>query len=345
MTKNRLLKQSCNDLPNNYKFNGIDVVKFICAVLVCILHIPPFNGRELEVDIFRYINFILQQYLCRIAVPFYFVTSGFLLYRKTGFENLNVDLIKNYCFKILRLLGTWTFILFIGKSGQLWYLGALVLAVILLSFLIKKGVSLKKIFILSVFFFMIGLLGTSYYGFIEPLKNYFIPKIIISGYEALFQTTRNGIFFGFIFVFMGALFAQKRIVMNSSTAVGGLVISLAVMFFEIYFLRHYSQPKDFNMVASLFPVVFFLFYISTHIQLKDRPIYGSLRIIGLVIFFTHSFVNYFVDLALEIAKNKIGIDLTSFQFVIIICLTTILAVVIERLSKKEKFYWLKYLFS
>lgn len=283
--------------------------------------------------------------MCRIAVPFYFAASGFLLFRKTDFNNLNQSRIKNYCFKILRLLGTWTFLLFVGGSGQLWYLGALVLAVIILSTLIKKEIPMRWIVLISVILFCIGLLGDSYYGFIEPLKSFFIPKLFIVGYDTVFSTTRNGVFFGLIFVLIGALFAQKRIVINNIFAVVGLIVSFILMFLEVYLLKCYSNPKGYDMVFSLLPVIFFLFYLASHIKLKNRPIYGRLRVIGMLIFFTHLFVNYFVGVGIKIFNNIIGINLTAFQFIITILFTTMLAVIIERLSKTNRFYWLKYLFS
>lgn len=339
-----MLIESANKLPQNHQFNGIDIVKFICAFLICIIHIKPFNSEVLGIDKLNYLNFGLQQCLCRIAVPFYFTASGFLLFRKTEFNNLNVSRIKNYCFKILRLLGTWT-LLFVGWSGQLWYLSALVLAVIILSVLIKKGIPMRWIVLISVILFFIGLLGDSYYGFIEPLKSLFIPKILIAGYDTVFSTTRNGVFFGVIFVLLGALFAQKRIVINNVFAVVGLFISLMIMLIEVYLLKLYSHPKDYNMYLSLLPVIFFLFYIASHIKLKNRPIYKSLRIIGMIVFFTHLFVNYYVSMVIEIIYNKIGINLSAFQLIITLFFTTILAIIIERLSKTNRFQWLKYLFS
>ena len=340
-----MLKESANKLPQNHQFNGIDIVKFICAYFVCVIHIQPFNVELLGIDKLSYLNFGLQQYLCRIAVPFYFTASGFLLFRKTEFNNLNQNRIKKYCFKILRLLGTWTFLLFVGGSVQLWYLGALVLAVIILSVLIKKETPMRWIVLISFILFFIGLLGDSYYGFIEPLKQFLIPKIFLVGYETVFSTTRNGVFFGLIFVLLGALFAQKRIVINNVFAVVGLFISLLIMLIEVYLLKQYSHPKDYNMYLSLLPVLFFLFYIVSHIKIKNRPIYQSLRIIGMIVFFTHLFVNYFVGLAIEIANNKTGLNLTVFQFIITLSFTTILAILIERLSKTNRFQWLKYLFS
>lgn len=118
---------------------------------------------------------------------------------------------------------------------------------------------MRWIILISVALFFVGLLGDSYYGFMEPLKSFIIPKLFIKGYESVFTTTRNGVFFGFVFVLMGALFAQKRMVINSILAVVGLVVSLLIMLLEVYLLKHYSHPKDFNMVLSLLPVIFFCF--------------------------------------------------------------------------------------
>lgn len=345
MKKNLLLNESCNEFSADHKYNGIDLVKFICAYLVCIIHIQPFNVEALGIESLNYFNFGLQQYLSRIAVPFYFTAAGFLLFRKIDISCLDMDKIKKYCFKIFRLLGIWTFLLFLGAKGHLWYLGALALAVIIISVLIKKGLPLRYIMIISACLFVIGLLGDTYYGFIEPLKEYGIFRLFINGYETFFRTTRNGLFFGTIFVFMGLLFAKKQIVINKGFAIGGLIVSLGAMFLEVFLLKHYSNPKDYNMYICLIPVIFFLFYIASHIELKNRPIYARLRVIGLLVFFSHLFVNYLVVLAIGIINSRTGINLIVFQFIITICLTTLLAVLVERLSKREKYSWLKYLYS
>lgn len=336
----RYLNRSCNELPKDYSFYGIDILKFICSFMVCAIHIQPFNSSNLE-----YLNFWLQDYLFRIAVPFYFVASGFLLFRKIDCNNINTNRIKDYCLKMIRLLGTWSFLLFIGRTAQLWYLGAVILAVLVLSILIKKKVPFKYIVTIAVILFIIGLLGNSYYGLIEPFKQYTVSKILILGYESVFPTSRNGLVFGLIFVLMGVVFSQRRIVISFVATVTGLVFSLLLMFLEVFLLRHYSTPKGFDIVVSLLPVTFFLFYLSTHIILEKRSIYKSLRIIGTLIYFTHFFVNYFIVLVVEILKNRMGVNLMAYQFVITICFSTLLAIIIERLSRKEKYGWLKYLYS
>ena len=346
MTKKILLSQSCREFPDDHQFNGIDLFKLIGAFLICMIHIPIFTADALENGTVGYLNDALRQCLCRLAVPFYFTAAGFLLFRKTEFDPLDTDRIRGYCFKILRLLGTWTILLFFASSSiQLWYLGALVIAVVMLSVLLKLRVPMRAIVIIALVLFAIGLLGEPYYGFIEPLKNVGVTKAVISGYEALFTTTRNGVFFGFIFVLLGALFARKKIVMNGKAAVIGFIASLALLFAEVFLLKQYSHPKGFDMAASLLPAVFFLFYIATHLNLKNSPIYGRMRAIGMLIFYLHLLVNTVVGYALRFAQVKTGIDLSAFQFIISICVTTALAVIIERLAGKEKFKWLKYLYS
>lgn len=337
-----MLKVSANQLPKDHQYNGMDLFKFICAFLVLIIHIQPFSGDFLWVKNF---NFGLKNCLCRIAVPFYFTASGFLLFRKMDFANLENERIKKYCFKIFRLLGIWSFLLFVGSKVQLWYLGALVFAVIILKLLIDSKIKLRIIVIISAIAFIIGLLGDSYYGIIAPLKNYFITKVLIVLYDEIFYTTRNGLFFGLIFVLMGALFAQRKIVINNTVAFFGLATSMIIMFFEVYLIRWFSHPKDYNMFASLIPVVFFVFYIATHLNLKNRPIYSRLRNIGMLVFFLHLFVKYFVMLALEMIKIKTGTDLFAFSFFLVVLFTTVLSIMLERLSKKEKYHWIKYLYS
>ena len=59
----------------------------------------------------------------------------------------------------------------------------------------------------------------------------------------------------------------------------------------------------------------------------------------------HTFVKFFVGLAIDALKDSTGTDLSAFLFLIVIILTTLLAILIERLSKKEKLRWLRYLYS
>ena len=124
--------------------------------------------------------------------------------------------IKSYCFKILRLLGTWSFLLFLGDNS-LWYLGAVVIAVVMLAFMLKYKWKIGFIVAVSVFLYIIGVLGDSYYSIIEPLRNFFPINYISFIYDNTYGTTRNGVFFGLLFILMGAIFAHFKIYMKMIT--------------------------------------------------------------------------------------------------------------------------------
>lgn len=318
-------------------------MKLICAFLVCIIHIKPYSDH-----LFMYsdsIYLIVRNCFCRIAVPFYFVTSGFLLFRKLRFDNFAIYKVKSYCLKLLRMLGVWTVILFAGNTVHLWYLISLIVSIVLLGYLLDKKISLKKIVICCFVLYIIGLFGDSYYGLILPLKNITFFRIIITGYDTIFETTRNSVFFGLIFVLMGAIMANKKINMSFRFALTGFFISMILLFVEFYLLEHYSICKDHNMYLFLLPATFFLFYIVSHLKLPNSIVYKKMRIVGVLVYFLHPFVNFFVVLGIKFLKHRIGIDLFLFNFTFTIILVTAISVIIEVLSKQKNYKWLRYLYS
>lgn len=345
MKAKRLLPQSADAFPANHRFNGIDLVKFICAYMVCSIHIEPINIGAGDPWYFTTINFWIQQYFCRLAVPFFFVTSGFLLFRKIDLSDPDKGRIKGYCMKLLRLYGTWAFLLFIGMTGHLWYLGALVLSVIIIYMLLKKSVSLKWLVVIAVIAFIIGLLGDNYYDITVALRNNTVIDYIAAFYERVFRTTRNGVFFGLIYVMIGILFAHKRIVMKTWVAVLGFVASLALLGVEMYLLKHHMHMRNYNMAIMHLPVIFFLFYLALHLNLKDRPIYGTLRVAGMLIFFLHRLVLFFVQYAFLVIYNHTELNLYDYVYPVTIIATTALAFLIPYLAKKPGCRWLRYLYS
>ncbi len=339
--RDKIIKISASDYPDKFSFNCIDLFKFIGAILVCILHIGIFTASDSRLA--GYAEFLMRHAICRIAVPFYFVTAGFLLFRKTDIRRIGdyKDRIQNYCFKILRLLGMWTVLLIVGSTVQLWYLGGLVVAVTFISLLLYFKVPMKWIIVFAVLLYVIGLFGDAYSGFGNQLRDFRIFSYLFKLFDAFFDTTRNGIFMGFIFVLIGALFAHKKIVMNFAVAVFGFFISTGLLLLEAGLLKYYSDPKDYNMYISLLPTVFFLFYIATHINFKDRKIYSKLRVVGMLIFYLHLFVQFVVN---YVAEN-LELNFDMYSIIIVLILTSVIAFIIEWMSRKEKFSWLRWFYS
>ena len=324
-------------------YNGIDLIKFICAVLVFIIHIPPFQGEVSEFA--KDVNFGLQHVACRVAVPFYFVASGFFLFKKKPLYKLDNEIIKTYCFKILRILGTWHVLLFFGGTGHLWYLGATVVAIILLSLCFHFRIKLGYIHVMACVLYLIGLFGDSYYGIIAPLQNIAIFNLLFKGYKLVFTTTRNGVFMGFIFVLMGATFSNRKMILRTRTALIGFVVSMLFLFAEVFLLKKNDIPVDYNMYVFLLPTTFFLFSFAIGVELKDRSIYKHLRTIGMVIYFLHLLVKNLTSLAISVVDKFFSIGLERYHFVLSLAITLVIAISIDWLSHKDRFKWLNWILA
>ena len=325
--------------PKNY--NGIDLIKFVCAILVFTIHIPPFQGEVSGLA--KYVNFGLQHFVCRIAVPFYFISSGFFLFRKMPPDKFDAEIVKSYCFNILRLLGTWHILLFTGWTGHLWYLGATIIAITALSICFHFRIKLGYIYAIACVLYFIGLLGDSYYGIIAPFENVTIFKLIFNGYMLAFSTTRNGVFMGFIFVLMGATISNYSVRLNTRTAIIGFAVSMLFLFVEVFLLEYNGIPIEYNMYIFLLPAAFFLFSFAVSVSLKDRPVYKHLRNIGTLVYFLHFLIYKITGTALSAAENYCCIAITQYRFVFTLLFTLLFAIFIEWLAQKDRFKWLNWI--
>lgn len=93
-------------MPKAMEYNCIDLLKLIMAFFVIAIHSGLSNitsgiCKDILNDIFA------------LAVPYFFITSGFLLFRKTDINNWGSNDKKRllrYLVKILKLYGAWTLI-------------------------------------------------------------------------------------------------------------------------------------------------------------------------------------------------------------------------------------------
>ena len=73
------------------KYAMIDIAKYISALLVVCIHTFPFY------EISETLNTYWIQTICRIAVPFFFTTSGFFFFRKwSNDKETNKKNVKHY---------------------------------------------------------------------------------------------------------------------------------------------------------------------------------------------------------------------------------------------------------
>lgn len=328
------------DLYQSSNYNGIDLIKFICSILVFVIHIPPLQNETF--DLANYFNYGLQHYLCRIAVPFYFVVSGFFLFRKMDVYNLKPDVIKKYCFNVLKIMCIWLVLLNTADiTHHLWYLGSSVVAIALVSICFYKQLKISWICVLSCVLYIAGLFGDSYYGIIEPVISNGLLEIFTNVFGFFMGSTRNGIFMGFVFVLIGAIFSQYEIKLKLFTCAIGFVLSMFGLLGEFFLLSYFDIPKDYNMYLFLVPTTIFLFLFAKNLKLKDSSIYKKIRVIGFIIYLTHLLVNKLVVWFMGYIDKYLNINLFDFEFLITLVLSILIAVLVEWLSCKNKFKWIR----
>jgi len=268
------------------QYARIDVARFFCALLVVAIHVRPLETyTELG-------NFLLDKGLCRIAVPFFFLVSGFFWARKP----MTAKSLGSFLGRIVILYGLWTAIYYpvvlksqdmtnywrrcvlSGSYYHLWYYPAMIVAVILTWFgfrLLAPRAALTKplnnrggvVVLIALVFYAIGCMGESYYGFFADNET---VTTLAETYFDLFWSTRSGLFFGFFFFALGAYLQKARWTMSRRKAAVALGVSLGLMAVEILTLRSFEVAKDYNLYFALIPATLFLF-----LWLTGRPDRGS----------------------------------------------------------------------
>lgn len=323
-------------LAPSVSYNGIDLMKFICAIFVFMLHSRPFPESA------PYMNYYTIV-LCRLAVPFFFVSSGFFLFRKMDLYSIDTDIVRKYCTRILFLYGLWKVVIVFGETNALWYLSATAVAVVFLSVCIKVfKLKISTLIAIVSLLYIIGMLGNSYSFAGAHLANVPILGSVFKLYKSVFVLTRNGVFFGSAFVLMGALFAQYKIRLSAKKAWIGFVISLVFMYTEAFILKEYTPMVDFEMSVMLVPTVFFFFAFAMSLNLKDKPVYRKLRTISMLIYFIHWPLKNIVEIALDNIKSRLGINLFPYLFIISLFVVLSVTFALEWLSRKEKFKWINW---
>lgn len=350
-------------------YASVDVAKFLCALFVVMIHVSPF-GWQPPGSALNLLNFGMSQYLARLAVPMFFAFSGYFLYRKTLLQEFSLTPTKKYVWKLLKLYLIWSAIylplcvkgILSDKAGafhgvlayahrfvmsgsylQLWYLNAAIVAVLLISFLLYKRVSVKKILGSALFLYCIGVLELTWFGAIEPLQ-YIFPEVwgIQNFLMHVIVTTRDGLFDGFLFVSIGMFLAYYEVEFSANKARILFVISMLFLLLEAFFVHHHHLAKAYDMYFFLAPAVLFGFFCIMQIRLQDRPVYRTLRLLSMLIFYLHPWMIKIIQKILEHVLPSMA--KTSMLFVLTVFGTILLSVLILHLSERPHFIWMKHLY-
>lgn len=324
----------------NQRINSIDVTKFILSFFVIALHtLYPFQSVLP--------NHGIIYTILHMAVPFFFITSGYLLFRKIEIpiNKVGINIIMKYIKRIFSLYCIWTIIylpislygayinhikfssfilafirkfLFVGEfyySWNLWYLNGLIVAVLIILLLLIIKIKPKYILVFGITVFFSGLLLDYFLNIESGNLPIFINKIL-NVYSWIFEKVRNGIFRGFPYLSIGFYLSHQK-----------LNLKKGIVMFLTGFILYY-----FKVQCGLIPLATGMFIIVCNVKMNSNRYLDYFRISSILIYLLHMiFVFIYVEL---INYNNNFNSFILFVFVSISCLIS--STFIYFLSKKYK---------
>lgn len=324
-------------LRQNTRVGRLDDFKWIAALLVVANHTSPLESINGTAD------FLLTRVLARVAVPFFFMITGyFVLYgdmqeqggfgrilkslQKTGMMYLLVTLLylPVQIYKAIKEPVTATAfignvlraVFFDGTYYHLWYLPAAMLGLVLAYVLLRF--SERKALFAAAVLYLIGLLGDSYYGLIEGIP------VIDSFYKGLFRIfsyTRNGLFLAPLFILSGyeaAKTGQNLLARQQSRVLRNLIICLIFMCAEGLILHHYGVQRHDSMYLILPICMVYLFRYLLLMQGEKCQKSSFYRKGPMLLYFLHPFMILVVRGFVKVTKLQLLLELSPLYYVTVL---------------------------
>lgn len=343
---------------NKVHYQNLDILKYISAILIMILHLRPFINFSDQLDL------AFNNIITRICVPIFFIITGYFVAKK---EKNNENYIKDYIKKTTPLYLVWSLLyvpiilgtiiqylpiineylskinislpLFIilsmlllpfailialcytGTYYHLWYFPAIIFSLLILKKW-KNKFDIKYLLVISFILLLFGATET-YYG-VLPLS----IKELLSYYYNIFFTTRNFLFFGLFYVVLGYFIGTKEKA-YSKYCFAKLIISFFLLVFEAILLHDINRLNS-NILLSCVPLTYYLFisviYITNNIKLKFQ--FGNL---SKYYYLIHPMIIFIISLLIKGISNY-----PYFNILIVLLITHIISVLIIKLKKKNK---------
>lgn len=355
-----------NVLSTKENLKAVDLAKFILAIFVISIH-TYYNFFENSVA-----NTVINSVLVRIAVPFFFVASGFFFFRDIVFENGRIKkcpenraklfgflkrtfllytiwAVLYFAFEaytyvdaglpLITLCKTYLFTFFLdGFSGHFWYLLAMMYAIIIL-FVLLRFLRTEIIGIIAGILFILALYGYTYMGVFQAdfLSNIAGPLTVVQLPSLGIHLSPYQLYLALGFLFAGLLCTRLRdkISMKLSGILAFVSLVLAIIeniLIKIYLYTPASIGST-SYTVFLLPIAFFGFIFLSKIKLNgNRKIFSFFRNSSSFIYCSHMLI----IIIFNYFTNRQFVNKPVF-FLIISVLTLALALIIIPLSGKLKF--------
>lgn len=302
-------------------YKSIDIMKFVMALCVVTIHCATVDA--IPIDILRR----LGTAIIRLAVPFFFVTSAFLLYRHMEFDEggrlSNKEEFREkqrrYLSRIAKMFLTWATLYFCATqsetfsqgpmevaksyfcqtalwgSGYMWYLWGLLLVIPIISKLLayrKRG----KYLVLIGFMLMCLFRLYSHYGSVEEPNWWQQPLVYLWQGHVV---NINGFCYAWAYISVGAFMGTTSQWKKLTNKQLGCIFAFSFLY--SWFIDNGEvcvglQPAAFALVA---------FCMRWNIR-QESPWFGRLRQLSTYVYLTHVFVIMFAYHTLGLSYSSLA---------------------------------------
>lgn len=328
------------------RINSIDIMRLIFAISVVAIHTHPFLEHN------ELISYIFSEVIGRIAVPFFFLISGYFFMMKlknnnTEYKVYLISIVSTYLiWNLIYLLYKLVFVIYnkesiiaylknnivnyliLGSNYHLWYFPVLILCIIVSVYVIKNSKE-KLILPITILLFLIGVLGSGYYKL-----GINIPILYVL-YNWKYYDIVSKIILGLTFFLLGGMIKihEKYISKFKFKSILNLVIISIIYCLEIIIINYYDIQRNIIMTISLYPLVFCIILWCLNNPLEWLNEYNK-KIRGMA-----NFLYYSHPIIISIIQNImmiLGKDLFNgtTEFILSIIISNILVMIIINSNNK-----------
>lgn len=310
----------------------IDLLKYMASILIIAIH------TKLFFEINSILNFVTVDIVCRLAVPFFAICSGYFMTRR--FENKHEDskdFFWNHWKKLFVIYIVWTFIYLIRLIPEwleinwfsinafvdygiatviskpyyhMWYLLSTLYAIPIFA-LCLKYVKKNNFKWLIIILWAVKVLSYGYYKWMpSSIINIFCLMEKISG-------IRDGIFCIFPLMLLGSCVYYEKEHKNSFYILG-FVISFLLLILEAFTLRHFGQ-KAVSFIIFTLATSYFLFSLILRLKIAIKS--QACVILGRASLFIYLVHPLIIELMEMLVNNSV------FCFVLTTIIATVLGVI------------------
>lgn len=339
-------------------YHNLDLLKYICSIIIIVLHIRPFLNHVGYLDIF------FNNMISRVCVPLFFLITGYFICIK---EQENSDYIKQYIKNTIKLYSVWSLIyipltfeliyeymptiqkvvqnlnisiiglillipvivfvafIYTGVYYHLWYFPALICSLFVLYYWKKKR-SVKNLLFISFLLLLFGATET-YHGVLTSSV-----RELVDMYFNIFYTTRNFLFFGLFYIVFGYCMAARKQLYSDYCFVK-LIYAFALLIGEALLL-YPSQRLNSNILLSCVPLSYYLFVCALYLShRKVENKYFQFRNLSKYYYFTHPAIIVICVKGLKIIHQNTN---PYMKVMIVLVFTHIVSMILIYLKKKYK---------